>query len=54
MSAGPVLSLIAPVKDEEAAIGPFLDRIEPILDGLFPDAKAPSWEILFVDRKSVV
>lgn len=52
MSEGPVLTLIAPVKDEEAAIGPFLDRIEPILDGLFPDANAPSWEILFVDDGS--
>ena len=30
----PTLSLIVPVKDEEAAIGPFLARIVPILGGL--------------------
>jgi len=52
MKASPVLSLIAPVKDEEAAIGPFIARVAPILDGLFPDADAPSWEILFVDDGS--
>jgi glycosyltransferase involved in cell wall biosynthesis len=52
LSAAPTLSLIAPVKDEEQAIGPFIARVAPILDGLFPDAEAPSWEILFVDDGS--
>jgi polyisoprenyl-phosphate glycosyltransferase len=49
MSAGPVLTLIAPVKDEEEAIAPFLARVAPILDGLFADG---AWEILFVDDGS--
>jgi glycosyltransferase involved in cell wall biosynthesis len=49
MSAVPVLSLIAPVKDEEEAIAPFLARVAPILDGLFADG---AWEILFVDDGS--
>jgi len=44
-----VLSLIAPVKDEEEAIAPFLARVAPILDGLFADG---AWEILFVDDGS--
>lgn len=53
MSAAPVLTLIAPVKDEEEAIAPFIARVAPILDGLFPDAGAdPAWEILFVDDGS--
>jgi polyisoprenyl-phosphate glycosyltransferase len=45
----PVLSLIAPVKDEEEAIPPFIARVSPILDGLFADG---AWEILFVDDGS--
>ena len=49
MSAAPVLTLIAPVKDEEEAIAPFLARVAPILDGLFADG---AWEILFVDDGS--
>ena len=44
-----VLSLIAPVKDEEEAIAPFIARVSPILDGLFADG---AWEILFVDDGS--
>lgn len=53
MSGGLILSLIAPVKDEEEAIAPFVARVVPILDGLFPDAGAePAWEILFVDDGS--
>jgi glycosyltransferase involved in cell wall biosynthesis len=48
-----VLSLIAPVKDEEEAIVPFLARVAPILDGLFADAGSEgAWEILFVDDGS--
>lgn len=48
-----MLSLIAPVKDEEEAIAPFLARVAPILDGLFADAGPNgAWEILFVDDGS--
>jgi glycosyltransferase involved in cell wall biosynthesis len=53
MSEGPILSLIAPVKDEEEAIAPFLARVAPILDGLFAGAGPEgAWEILFVDDGS--
>ncbi|MDQ4086527.1 MAG: glycosyltransferase family 2 protein [Pseudomonadota bacterium] len=49
----PILSLIVPVKDEEEAIAPFIARVAPILDALFPDqAAASAWEILFVDDGS--
>jgi glycosyltransferase involved in cell wall biosynthesis len=43
------LSVIVPVKDEEQAIVPFVERVAPILDGLFADG---AWEILFVDDGS--
>lgn len=49
MIAAPILTLIAPVKDEEEAIAPFLERVAPILDGLLADG---AWEILFVDDGS--
>jgi glycosyltransferase involved in cell wall biosynthesis len=49
VSEGPILSLIAPVKDEEEAVEPFLARVIPILEGLFADG---AWEILFVDDGS--
>ena len=53
MSVSPVLSLIAPVKDEEDAIAPFLARVAPILDGLFATSgPEQAWEILFVDDGS--
>lgn len=45
------LSLVVPVKDEEAAIGPFLARVVPELEGL-DDPVARSFEILFVDDGS--
>ena len=48
-TGGPVLSLIAPVKDEEEAIAPFIARVSPILDGLFADG---AWEMLFIDDGS--
>ena len=43
------LSIIVPVKDEEQAIAPFVERVAPILDGLFADG---AWEILFIDDGS--
>jgi polyisoprenyl-phosphate glycosyltransferase len=49
--SGPVLSVIVPVKDEDEAIGPFIARVAPILDGLF-SGSAAAWEILFVDDGS--
>jgi len=53
VSAAPILSLIAPVKDEEEAIDPFIARVVPILDGLFAGAGPEgAWEILFVDDGS--
>ena len=53
MSAAPTLTLIAPVKDEEAAIPPFLERVVPILDRLFAESGPEgAWEILFVDDGS--
>jgi glycosyltransferase involved in cell wall biosynthesis len=53
VSDAPILSLIAPVKDEEEAIGPFLARVAPILDGLFAEAGPEgAWEILFIDDGS--
>jgi glycosyltransferase involved in cell wall biosynthesis len=45
------LSIVMPVKDEEAAIGPCLERLVPILEKL-DDAAARSFEILFVDDGS--
>ena len=45
------LTLIIPVKDEEAAIGPCLDRVIPLLESI-PDAASKSFEILFVDDGS--
>lgn len=46
--APPVLSVIVPVKDEEAGIAPFMRRIAPILDRVAGSA----WEVLFVDDGS--
>jgi glycosyltransferase involved in cell wall biosynthesis len=45
------LSLVIPVKDEEAAIGPCLARVIPILEAM-ADPAARSFEILFVDDGS--
>ena len=45
------LSLVLPVKDEEAAIGPCLSRVVPVLEAL-NDPAARSFEILFVDDGS--
>jgi glycosyltransferase involved in cell wall biosynthesis len=46
------LSVIVPVKDEEQAIAPFVARVAPILERLFPDAAPDGWEVLFVDDGS--
>ena len=48
-AAACALSVVVPVKDEEAAIAPFLARVAPILNELIPDG---DWEILFVDDGS--
>ncbi|MBA3666837.1 MAG: glycosyltransferase family 2 protein [Sphingomonas sp.] len=45
------LSLVVPVRDEEAAIGPFLARVVPVLEAL-DDPVAGSFEILFIDDGS--
>ena len=45
------LSLVIPVKDEEAAIGPCLARIVPVLEAM-DDPVARSFEILFIDDGS--
>jgi polyisoprenyl-phosphate glycosyltransferase len=47
----PILSIIVPVKDEEEAIAPFIERVGAVLDGL-DDPAAKAWEILFVDDGS--
>lgn len=49
--AGPELTLLLPVKDEEEAIQPFLEAIVPILEGL-DDPVARQFEILFIDDGS--
>jgi glycosyltransferase involved in cell wall biosynthesis len=46
---GPLISVVAPVKDEEVAIGHFVARVTAVLDGL---GEAQGWEILFVDDGS--
>lgn len=50
----PLLSLIVPVKDEQAGIAPFVARVGTVLDGLRDpaDGVAVTWEILFVDDGS--
>jgi len=45
----PLLSIVVPVKDEEAAIAPFVARMVPILDAV---AAGGGYEILFVDDGS--
>ena len=45
----PLLSVVVPVKNEEQAIFPFVERVGAILDGI---AEHEGWEILFVDDGS--
>jgi glycosyltransferase involved in cell wall biosynthesis len=48
-----ILSVIVPVKDEEAAIGAFVTRVAATLEALRePDGTPLGWEILFVDDGS--
>jgi glycosyltransferase involved in cell wall biosynthesis len=46
-----ILSIICPVKDEEEAIAPFVERVRAVLEGL-SDPGAKSFEILFIDDGS--
>lgn len=45
----PLISIVVPVKNEEAAILPFVERVSAILDDV---TRSGSWEILFVDDGS--
>ncbi len=45
----PLLSVVVPVKNEEEAILPFVDRVGAILDQI---SAGKGWEILFVDDGS--
>ena len=47
--AAPLISVVVPVKDEEEAISPFVDRVSTILETV---ASSQGWEILFVDDGS--
>ena len=51
MNGAVELSLIVPVKDEEAAIAAFVARVVPILEGLDDPARS-AFEILFIDDGS--
>lgn len=46
-----ILSVIVPVKDEEEAIEPFIDRVRGVMEAL-TDPASDSFEILFVDDGS--
>ena len=50
--AAPLLSVIVPVKDEEEAIAPFVQRVSAVLDRLADGDEKASWEILFIDDGS--
>jgi glycosyltransferase involved in cell wall biosynthesis len=52
MGSNVQLSLLVPVKDEEAALPIFLRRVTPVLDSLRIEGNAVRWEILFVDDGS--
>ena len=48
-AACPLISILVPVKDEQEAIQPFVERVGAVLDGL---GEPQGWEILFVDDGS--
>jgi polyisoprenyl-phosphate glycosyltransferase len=53
LTAIPLISIIAPVKDEEDAIVPFVTRMTRVLDALRDPAGDPvGWEIVFIDDGS--
>ncbi len=47
--AAPLVTVLAPVKDEQEAIGPFVRRVTAVLEAL---GEAQGWEIVFVDDGS--
>jgi len=49
--SGVVLSIVVPVKDEEEAVGHFVERVRAVVEAL-ADPAASSFEILFVDDGS--
>jgi glycosyltransferase involved in cell wall biosynthesis len=49
MEGSPLISILAPVKDEEEAIAMFVGRVRAVLDAL---GEAQGWEILFIDDGS--
>lgn len=49
--SGVVLSVVVPVKDEEEAVGHFVERVRAVVEAL-DDPAAASFEILFVDDGS--
>lgn len=49
VSQEPLLSIIAPVRNEAPAIGPFIRRVVPILEEL---GGKDGWEVLFIDDGS--
>src|SRR5687768_14097780 len=51
-AAAPLLSVIVPVKDEEEAIAPFVERVGAVLDGLADEEARAGWEIVFIDDGS--
>ena len=46
-----ILTIIVPVKDEEEAVAPFVERVSDVLKGI-PDLARGQYEILFVDDGS--
>jgi polyisoprenyl-phosphate glycosyltransferase len=46
-----ILSVIVPVKDEQDAIEPFIERVRGVIEAL-PDPASQSFEILFIDDGS--
>jgi len=51
MKSDCILTIIVPVKDEEEAVAPFVERVSEVLNGI-PDLSGGQYEILFVDDGS--